>query len=452
MATHLFPQPPWLEPDAPTAGKPSDRGVSYTSTDFEFLNDTLARPIRTPASFHLFGTLPLELRRCIWEFSLPQRRLLQVTVAAAEPAYDSEYRARDDESDDSSLAPYQNNNYLGNIVSGANYHLHLSSTDIHLPLLYVNHEAKDVVHRVYRVRVPITQRIPNSNAPRLQFCPERDTVLINVERSEDTAYFVDFVHDALAYDPKKKGILHIAIMKKGPSIHLPIGLDNLHNRARDALAHTFKGLESVSLVHLVYAKCRQSFHSLRRHLIADTPQTEVVRFNRAYPLWASTASYSILPVDPRPVSRYLDRVDCGSDPCSLIRAWRTLEAAYDILPTSPERIRMLLATNDSDENILDIATTSQARWFRRREEVLWKRNWERWGIFDMRFRELPNPDNEEDLEFSRTQNAVGFWSVPLEAFGPVPDVPYDSDQRWDERGYDFTAFESQMELGLFEIA
>jgi hypothetical protein len=223
MATRSTSRPPWLEHDAPTAGKSSGRRASDFSTDFEFLNNTFARPVRELASFHLFQKLPLKLRRRIWMLCLPQQRLLNVTVAAAELAYDSAYQSRRDGSNDPNLVPYQGKNLLGNTVSGANYHLRLRSTDTHSPLLYVNREANAVVHRVYRVHVPITQRVPSSGAPRLRFCPERDTILITIERDEDKSYFADFVHDALAYDPKEKGILHIAIMSKDSPIHLPIG-------------------------------------------------------------------------------------------------------------------------------------------------------------------------------------------------------------------------------------
>lgn len=39
---------------------------------------------------------------------------------------------------------------------------------------------------------------------------------------------------------------------------------------------------------------------------------------------------------------------------------------------------------------------------------------------------MSNPDNDEDLEFLKTQDAIGFWLVPLEAFDFVSDLPYDS--------------------------
>ena len=219
MATQPF---PWLEHGARTAGKSSGRRASDFPKDFEFLNDTFAQPIE--ASFHLFPKLPLELRRRIWKFSLPQQRLLKVTVAAAELAYGSASQHRDNESNGPSFVPYQSENYLGNIVSGADYHLRLGSTNTYSPLLHVNHETNAVVRRVYRVHVPITQRVPSSDAPTpcLRFCPKRDNILIAVERDEDKAYFADFVHDALAYDPKKKGILHIAIMDKS-ALYLPVG-------------------------------------------------------------------------------------------------------------------------------------------------------------------------------------------------------------------------------------
>jgi hypothetical protein len=143
-------------------------------------------------------------------------------VVAAESAYSSASRLQDNESNNPNLAPYESENDLGNIVSGTNYHLRIDSTDTDSSLLYVNHEAKAVVYRVYRVHVPISQRVPGFNAPCLRFCPKRDTILIAVERNKDKVYFADFVHDSLAYDPKKKGILHIAITDSNP-IHLPVG-------------------------------------------------------------------------------------------------------------------------------------------------------------------------------------------------------------------------------------
>ncbi|KAF2644172.1 hypothetical protein P280DRAFT_466838 [Massarina eburnea CBS 473.64] len=444
-------QSPWLEHDAPKAEESDEKHTSDSPIHFEFLNDSFTRSSESQASFHLFPNLPLELRRHIWSFSLPQHRLLKVTVAAAEPDYDSAHQSRDDASKDPCIAPYQEKNDLGNVVSGADYHLRLCSTSTNSPLLYVNHEANEAVHDVHRVHVPMSQR---SDAPRLRFCPERDTILIAVETDEDKAYFADFVHDALAYDPKKRGILHIAIRSQGcPSkIHLPIELSKLHNSAQAALVYTLKHLESVSLVHLFRTKSRQMFSSLELHYIRNRiPQTEVVRLNRAYPLWSSTASYSILPVDPRPVSRYLDLVDLGWDPCGLIRAWHTLEAAYDVSPVSSDKIRVLIAAAEKDE-VLDIATTSQARSFRQQEEQLWNRDWAEGGLFNLHHPDMAKPDDDESREFMTTQNAIGFWSVPLEAFGPVPEVPYDTSRWWYSKLCDLTGFESQIELGLFEVA
>lgn len=176
----------------------------------------------------------------------------------------------------------------------------------------------------------------------------------------------------------------------------------------------------------------------------------VVRFNRAYPLWSTNASYSILPADPRPVSRYLDLVDCGLDPRSLIRAWRLLEEAYEVTPTTSGKIRVVIAVTHSNET-MEIATTSQACWYREQEELSWERMWEKWGFYDVHFHEWSKIDTEQDLEFSKNGNAVGFWEVPVEAFGEVPDVPFDT-HRWQMSMHcDFTAFESEIKLGLFDI-
>lgn len=193
------------------------------------------------------------------------------------------------------------------------------------------------------------------------------------------------------------------------------------------------------------------FSNILSHVLrGDIPQTEKVRFNRAYPLWSSTASYSVLPADPRPVTRHLVLVECGWDPRRLIRGWRMLETAYGIAPITTEKIRVLLATTDPDES-LSIANTAQACDFRQQEEMFWARNWEDGGVYSQWYPEMANPDTDEDLEFSRTRNVVGFWEVPIEAFGSVPVVPYDT-HRWDmTRLCDLTAFEAQIRLGLFTL-
>jgi hypothetical protein len=207
----------------------------------------------------------------------------------------------------------------------------------------------------------------------------------------------------------------------------------------------------VSLVHLYYTKSREMFNSILQHVLNhEIPPTEKVRFNRAYPLWSNNASYSILPADPRPVSRHLELVDCGWDPWRLIRAWCMFEAAYDVFPTSPEKMRVIIATTDSDE-CLPISTVSQARRFRQQEEFMWRCHWEKGQIFNRWYPEMSNPDNSDDLEFSRTQNAIGFWSIPLEAFGPVPELPEDFYKWKMSRLCKFTAFESQIQLGLFDL-
>lgn len=180
------------------------------------------------------------------------------------------------------------------------------------------------------------------------------------------------------------------------------------------------------------------------------PPTEKVRFNRAYPLWLSTASYSILPLDPRPVSHHLGLVTCGRDPRRRIRACRMLELAYDVLPTSLERMRVLIATTDSGES-LTVAYTSQACSFRQQEEFLSSCHWEKGAVYNHWYPDMHYPDSDEDLAFSRTQNALGFWLVPLDAFGPIPEVPY-NDHRWEmTRLCNLAPFQSQIELGLFNL-
>ncbi|CAI6337175.1 unnamed protein product [Periconia digitata] len=392
MTTHSDLQPPW----------DSTPGSQFS------LNDSLMRP-RAGTSFSLFQKLPPELRNRIWKFSLPQQRLLKVTVTAAEPSRVSTSKVPN-------LSLYQEKNRLGNVISGADYFLRLGSTDTNSPLLYVNNEANAVV--------------------------QSDTILIYVKRDEDEVHFADFVHDALAYDRKKKGILHMAIMSKKyeSKIRLPMDLSCLHSRAKAALASTLAGLDSVSLVHLY--PTRTLHQGLSQVLLrggkpddrlvqfdeASPLKENLLRFYRAFPLWASTATYSMLQTDPRSASQYLELTDAAHDPRSLIRAWRMLETAYNIPPTSDTKIRIWLAMGEPDER-QQISTLYQAFMFRQREEQTWMRLLAR-GNFYVPERD---PDNDDALDFSEMLNAIGFWSIPAEAFGFVPEVDY-AEHRWGRLG------------------
>lgn len=216
-------RPPWLEQNTQGAGRSNEGATPELPTSFEFLNDTFELPRERQTSFNLFPSLPLELRRRIWKFCLSQQRLLVVTISAAEPTTGSASQPDDDESNDFLPAPYQHQNELNNVISGANYQIHVGSTNVLSPLLFVSREANAVVRRIHRVRIPIAPPyVEGTNVPCLRFSPKRDTILLSIEREEDKVHFANFVHDAQAYDPKGKGILHIAITDKD-DLHLPLG-------------------------------------------------------------------------------------------------------------------------------------------------------------------------------------------------------------------------------------
>jgi hypothetical protein len=74
------------------------------------------------------------------------------------------------------------------------------------------------------------------------------------------------------------------------------------------------------------------------------PNKVLVRLNRAHPLWSSRSSYKVLPVDPRPVSRYLDLIGCSWDPRGLVRGWRMFENSYNVSPIPSDKMRVQIAT------------------------------------------------------------------------------------------------------------
>ena len=467
-------RPPWeKQRDSTKSHELERRSGSDGLLDFEFLNESLTTIAEAPTSFHQFQELPRELRENIFELSLPEQRILRLKIVGNSGTHHCGYNRRND---------------LGNIVSDANYHVRLGSTSINSPLLYVSHEARRVFNRVYRVCIPLSpKRLPTVGGtsptvdttdcapPRLIFSPERDTISICIDDKKEEPHFADFIHDALAYDPQHKGILHLAVADTRFRIVLPKGQflsptlqqtkdssssdtaylpsnpghSNLHSDARAALTSTLKGLKSVRLIHLV-KKPREMFSTLMSNFPVPLEELEIpkdlVRVNRAYPLWSSNASYSILPTDPRPVSRYLDLVDCGFDPCYLILAWQVFEAAFNVPPTPSEKIRVLIAIDN------DLATIDQASRFRQKEELNLNTRWGEGGYYNKEFPEWKNPDTDEDIEFSKKQNAIGFWSIPLEAFGPVPEASYEWHQWQMTRVCNFKDMEEQIQLGLFHIS
>lgn len=237
---------PWKKFTTVKAPTPSDDDLNVQpSMEFNFLNDA---HFQSPASgdsrlpqlpINFFSRLPPELRARIWELSLPHQRLLRVAIAAGSLKSTSACSSpppsppsSSHESAQNTPAPgsYEARNALGNIVSGADYVLRMRSTGYYSPLLRVNREANEVVCRRYRAHVPIAGRQPQvpgggPGAPCLRFCPETDTVFVSVEDGCDAAHFADFVHDGLACDPQRIGILHMAIGCDGPpsNIRLPLG-------------------------------------------------------------------------------------------------------------------------------------------------------------------------------------------------------------------------------------
>ena len=218
-------RPPWERQGNTSQNDEQEETYSLNSgLDFGFLNESLAKISEIPASFHQFQDLPLELREKIFELSLPEQRILRLRVTGHGQTPYCRYDTRND---------------LGNIVSDANYHVSLESTGINSPLLYVNHEARRVLNRVYRVCIPILPRsfqtetsssspaanTPYSAPPRLLFCPERDTISIRFDDKEDEPHFANFIHDARAYDPQEKGVLHLAVMSRFGfrGVNLPTG-------------------------------------------------------------------------------------------------------------------------------------------------------------------------------------------------------------------------------------
>ncbi|KAK3935748.1 hypothetical protein QBC46DRAFT_297495 [Diplogelasinospora grovesii] len=374
--------------------------------NFELLNDSYGDQKAFPpalvslTSFRFFPSLPPELRLEIWRATLPDQRFLIVRVDKNPSCVEVPY--------------YVSRNELGNVTSSAPYRLCLKSTNTWSPLLAVNRESREVVLKHYRVHIPCNDSLSGEC---LRFRPETDVVHVQCIDHKDRVahYFADVVHDARAYDPQNKGILHVAIGGREnlpavkamlPAIYPPA----LHDLARESMVAMLGNLRSLTLVHMIRGDTRLMFSCL---------ELAAPRYNRSIPLHSFNASFDIVPEgDPRPIEPDMDQVLVGHDPRGIYCLWRQMEAALQVPPVPRDMFRVLLTAPQTitfEGAVERISTQAEAKRYVEFEEQAWRGNFDA-GHMYRRFG-YENPDTPETLERARKMPAFGFWLFPMEAFG-----------------------------------
>ena len=166
--------------------------------------------VKTESQFHLFPTLPTELRRKIWRSALQQRRLIAITVTESAPSGDHSPDPAPHPTISTTLSAYQSKNALGNIISGKIYSISVDVGQALHPLLSVNRESRSVTRGFYRVHVPYDLHSHGSDHC-LYFNPEYDHLDIELSLNHPPEILCDVIHDFKASDPKNRGILNLVL-------------------------------------------------------------------------------------------------------------------------------------------------------------------------------------------------------------------------------------------------
>lgn len=179
-------------------------------------------------------------------------------------------------------------------------------------------------------------------------------------------------------------------------------------------------------------------------IMFDSLDMAEARFNRSYPIYALTQAFDLIGSDPRPIDTYLDKVGLGLDPRRLARLWKLMERNFGIVH-EPGRTSFVyhIAAPASAEN-REAFSRADAMKMLQREHEGWRLQWEKEGIWGRNGYE--DPDTPDKLR-SAPITAFGFWILPLEALGEVPE---EEPRRWEMKRV-VNLVKHRPQLGVFRL-
>ncbi len=184
-------------------------------------------------------------------------------------------------------------------------------------------------------------------------------------------------------------------------------------------------------------------------LMFDALDMAEVRYNRSYPMDSLVEAFDLIDVDPRSIDTDLRQVSIGCDPRAQICLWEEMETNFEIHRSKPPEYRLLITSSSWGDRIRSVLNREQAVRFLQSEELYWHSLWEHGELFDRWG--FVNPDTQEALE-EASQPVVGFWIVPMKAFGEIPRGPqgnYQVMKRKTKVVADLTKYRPQ--LGVFRL-
>ncbi|KAK8136508.1 hypothetical protein PG984_004448 [Apiospora sp. TS-2023a] len=358
-----------------------------------------SRPDRPETTFSLFPRLPPEIRVKVFQSFLERHRIIQVRLSLSSPNGGS------GETGDGT-PPYTTHNDLGNIVSGDTYRICASKYLAPSELFFVNHEAREVARRFYRVKVPCylypTQGsifpFPKPDTTFL-YNPEFD--ILHIQYFSTLQLLVDFVHDVKAHDCKDVGIVNLA---------LHIDWDNyteevIRGPGKTAFAETLESLTSMWFELTVYAGARVN------QVPGEPSPTPDFHYNRSVPLYSGSKSFDRLTQDPRDIDPDLKQICRGRIDSGYHKSyWESLVKSFGVQRTTPVDIRLMVGGSMSKQNFEVVDRRS-----------LWKLLSEPWRWSG--HRKQPEMNTIEDRGID---TVAGWWLFPTEA---IPEAGHEASGR-----------------------
>ncbi|KAM0793989.1 hypothetical protein BDR22DRAFT_877317 [Usnea florida] len=358
------------------------------------------------STFHLFATLPKELRTKIWRYALRRQRIIGIHI--------NNQRGK------SASEAGENPNSVEN---GELYFTVVDGSQVLSKFLRVDQESREEALKLYRVHLPCrftggTSKERPSTHGTLRINPEWDILYVNAEwPAKDT--LIAFIHRLkTVYDPRHVGLLNLAIAINGLTGNDIIGVNpsDIKSDTRSAFVETLTQLREVWFV---------STPLVGRQITGPLSGfgTAGALFNRAFPILSTPPTFERLPRDPRSISKDLEKTYGLASSRDALDYWLRLLKKWQI---SPPKVmyRFFLAFDPSIVRGTNISDQVSAKVWLQKQEDQWNGKGPRdtflpedveakWpvGAHDEKYR-------NEDLE-NAVRPAFGFWLFPVEALGRI---------------------------------
>lgn len=397
-----------------------DQAIVPQQPHLEIFNSLLERPPEDQ-KFHLFPSLPTEIRFTIWEYALQHRRIIRVNFMILDAA----------KFNDGPMLRYKES------CTAALY-----GTQIFNKLFRVNSESRKIAQAFYRAQFPcLLQTVTGEMVPGTCYInPEYDTLQFDV-RSPFPRAFIDFVCLLKKdYDPLRIGLQSLALDKTS-LFNIQLFITQEYPRI-SSLGVMSAFLDTIIQLRELYFVGTQS---ARQIFNSTVPSCDFPQFNRALPVRTATCTFELLPRDPRSIHQDLCNLYLGEDPRDMVDAWREILRVLTIWPAKIN-YQFLLAFQPPSQ--VQISNRENAAEWLCSEDEEWRGEWRlgseiRNGNWALRYWEYTDRIDECEIGALHERNhgenlekavkpAFGFWLFQLKTICNWPDKPDGENFEWPE--------------------